>query len=90
MNLPDDRDAVTIARAIIGLAQNLDLHIVAEGIETDEHERFFKGWAVIQGRGICLVDRWGPQNSMNLSPKTKRLCQLPVDRRQADNIPLGS
>lgn len=54
MNLPDDRDAVTIARAIIGLAQNLDLHIVAEGIETDEHERFLQGLGCHTGQGYLF------------------------------------
>ncbi|MEK9722186.1 MAG: EAL domain-containing protein [Rhodospirillaceae bacterium] len=40
MNLPDDRDAVAIARAIVGMAKSLELHIVAEGIETDNQAAF--------------------------------------------------
>ncbi|MEQ9362131.1 MAG: EAL domain-containing protein, partial [Rhodospirillales bacterium] len=38
--LPDDRDASAVARAIISMAQNLNLHIIAEGIETENQVGF--------------------------------------------------
>ncbi len=34
MNLPGDKDAVAITRAVVSMSQQLGLHIVAEGIET--------------------------------------------------------
>jgi EAL domain-containing protein (putative c-di-GMP-specific phosphodiesterase class I) len=38
--VPEDKKFVTIARAIIDLAHNLDFKVVAEGIETDEQLEF--------------------------------------------------
>lgn len=54
LNLPDDRDAVTIASAIIGMAKGLDLHIVAEGIETRNQEGFLHAMGCHTGQGYLF------------------------------------
>jgi len=72
-NLPDDRDAVAIARAIISMAQHLGLHIVAEGVETERQVGFLHALGCHLGQGylfskpvpneefrrlICQHDMW--------------------------------
>lgn len=51
MNLPGDKDAVAIARAIVSMSQQLGLHIVAEGIETKEQGEFLYGLGCHVGQG---------------------------------------
>lgn len=51
MNLPDDKDAVAIARAIVSMSQQLGLHIVAEGIETQEQGDFLHALGCHVGQG---------------------------------------
>lgn len=48
LNNPDD---AAIARTIIGLGRSLNLHIIAEGVETKEHEAFLisEGCEEVQG-----------------------------------------
>ena len=41
-NIPEDKDDIAIAKAIISLAKSLDLQIVAEGPERGEHIEFLK------------------------------------------------
>ena len=41
-DLPDDEDDCSIARAIIALAHNLNLHVVAEGVETVAQRDFLQ------------------------------------------------
>jgi diguanylate cyclase (GGDEF)-like protein len=51
MDLPESRDDKAIVRAIIALADGLDLDLVAEGVETEQQLDFLKqnGCATIQG-----------------------------------------
>ncbi len=50
-DLPDDEEDVAITRAIIALAQNLNLDLIAEGVETEEQRDFLlkNGCHNIQG-----------------------------------------
>jgi diguanylate cyclase (GGDEF)-like protein/PAS domain S-box-containing protein len=42
-DLPDDNDGKAIVASIIGLATNLNLNVIAEGVETKEQMLFLKG-----------------------------------------------
>ena len=49
--LPDDEDDVAIAKTIIGLAQSMQLNLIAEGVETQGQKAFLvdHGCALVQG-----------------------------------------
>ena len=51
MNLPGDKDAVAITRAVVSMSQKLGLHIVAEGIETCKQGEFLHGLSCHVGQG---------------------------------------
>ncbi len=53
-DLPDDGDAVVVVRAIVGMAKQLDLHIVAEGIETERQMEFLHGLGCHTGQGYLF------------------------------------
>ncbi len=53
-NLPDDPNAVAIARAIISMAQNLGLNIVAEGVETERQVSFLHALGCHVGQGYLF------------------------------------
>lgn len=53
-NLPDDRDASAVARAIISMAQNLNLKIIAEGIETENQVGFLHALGCHVGQGYLF------------------------------------
>lgn len=53
-NLPNDSDAVGIAKAIVSMAQNLNLHIVAEGIETEGQVAFLHALGCQTGQGYLF------------------------------------
>jgi diguanylate cyclase (GGDEF)-like protein/PAS domain S-box-containing protein len=53
-DLPDDREAVVVVRAIVGMAKQLDLHIVAEGIETERQMEFLHGLGCHTGQGYLF------------------------------------
>jgi len=53
-NLPDDRDAATIARTIVSMAQQLNFAVVAEGIETESQMTFLNGLGCDIGQGYLF------------------------------------
>jgi diguanylate cyclase (GGDEF)-like protein len=54
MATTQDEDARTIVRAIIALAANLDLNVVAEGVETTEHLELLRSAGCPQVQGYLL------------------------------------
>jgi diguanylate cyclase (GGDEF)-like protein len=50
----EDQGARTIVRAIVALAANLDLNVVAEGVETTEHLEFLRAAGCPQVQGFLL------------------------------------
>jgi len=49
--LPDDQDAVTMAKAIVNMARNLGLKVIAEGIENERQGTFLHGLGSDIGQG---------------------------------------
>ncbi|MBL4691904.1 MAG: EAL domain-containing protein [Magnetovibrio sp.] len=49
--LPDDSDAVTMAKAIVNMARNLGLKVIAEGIENERQGTFLHGLGSDIGQG---------------------------------------
>ncbi|NQU61457.1 MAG: EAL domain-containing protein [Rhodospirillales bacterium] len=54
LNLPDDGDAAAIVRAIVSLAKNLNLNLVAEGVETDSQVSFLHALGCNVGQGYLF------------------------------------
>lgn len=53
-NIPHDADDVAIALAIINLAHNLDLEVVAEGVETEHQAHFLVKQGCDMLQGFCF------------------------------------
>ncbi|WP_249931238.1 EAL domain-containing protein [Ramlibacter sp. 2FC] len=53
-DVPATPHARTLARAIITLAHNLNLKVVAEGIETEEQQAFLRAHGCDEGQGYYL------------------------------------
>lgn len=54
MNLPDDKDAAALVRAIVSMAKQLGMVIVAEGIETESQETFLNALGCDMGQGYLF------------------------------------
>jgi diguanylate cyclase (GGDEF)-like protein/PAS domain S-box-containing protein len=65
--LPDDRDDAAITRSVIGLAHNLGLRVVAEGIETAEQATFLLGQNCDYGQGYGFA-RPQPADAVDWRP----------------------
>jgi len=52
--LPDNPDAVTMAKAIVNMAQNLGLKVIAEGVENERQSTFLHGLGSDIGQGYLF------------------------------------
>jgi diguanylate cyclase (GGDEF)-like protein len=64
MAITEDQDARTIVRAIVALAANLDMNVVAEGVETNEHLDLLRDAGCPQLQGF-LLGRPMPPNEID-------------------------
>jgi diguanylate cyclase (GGDEF)-like protein/PAS domain S-box-containing protein len=53
--LPENRGGIAIAEAIIAMAHRLDLHVMAEGIETSEQERILRDRGCDEAQGFLYA-----------------------------------
>jgi EAL domain-containing protein (putative c-di-GMP-specific phosphodiesterase class I) len=72
-NCANDRDAETIIRATLGMAHEMGMHVVAEGIETRGAEAMLKALGCVTGQGFrygrampssAIIARFSRQQSM--------------------------
>ncbi len=53
-NIPNNKDAVSIAKSVVAMGRNLGLHLIAEGIETAQQAEFLKGLWCEDGQGYLF------------------------------------
>ena len=75
-DIPDSQDDMEITSAVVAMAHNLKLKVVAEGIETPEQLAFLRRHRCDVGQGY-LFDR--PIPGRELSEKLRRYPRGPVD-----------
>jgi diguanylate cyclase (GGDEF)-like protein/PAS domain S-box-containing protein len=78
MNLSDNPQAVTIVRAVIGLARGLDLPVIAEGVETEDQLAFLtrEDCDEVQGYLIgrpCPIDHYAGLTDPSLAETQRTL-----------------
>ena len=74
-DVPGNADDATIVRAIAGLARNLGLRIVAEGVENPEQMRFLQEVGCDEGQGFLFAP---PMPADELERRFAHRCALPV------------
>ena len=72
-NLPDQKDAVAIVRAIISMAQNLDLKIIAEGVETENQVTFLHVLGCQTGQGHLFSKPVSAEDFVNLLTSSRKI-----------------
>ncbi len=64
-DLAGDSDNIAIVAAIISMAHDLDLKVVAEGVETELQLAFLSNLLCDEMQGICLVARFRRRKPVN-------------------------
>ena len=64
--LPGDPDDVSIARAVISMAHNLGLRVVAEGVEQEDQRQFLATHGCDQMQGYLLAQPLPPQDAARM------------------------
>ncbi len=77
-DLVDDPDDANIARAIIGLAHNLRLRVVAEGVETPLQQQFLVQSGCDEIQGYLTGRPMAPDKVVTLLRETQSLLPAPV------------
>ena len=72
-NLPNGKDAVAIVRAIISMAQNLDLKINAEGVETENQITFLHALGCQTGQGYLFSKPVSAQDFVKLLTRNRKV-----------------
>ena len=72
-NLPDPKEAVAIVRAIISMAQNLDLKIIAEGVETENQVTFLHALGCQTGQGYLFSKPVSAEDFVNLLTSSRKI-----------------
>jgi EAL domain-containing protein (putative c-di-GMP-specific phosphodiesterase class I) len=68
------RDANSeIVRAIVALAHNLHMEVIAEGIETEEQMNYLKGMRCEYGQGFHFSGPVGAESAKGLISRLRRL-----------------
>lgn len=52
--LPDEKDAVAVAKTVISLAEGLNLEVIAEGVETEAQREFLKAMGCEMAQGYLI------------------------------------
>ena len=75
-DIPDDQDDTAITRAIINMAKNLNMQVVAEGVETIEQWRFLEEHGCDQVQGYLLAK---PMAAEQVEPLLRKETLLPPE-----------
>ncbi len=61
-DLPGNAESAAIARAVLSMAESLQLGVVAEGIESDEQRSALVGWGCRYGQGFLIGRPMPPED----------------------------
>jgi len=86
-SLPDNADAVTMAKAIVNMARNLGLKVIAEGIENERQGTFLHGLGSDMGQGYLYSRPIPFEDFVKLAGGN--VTQFPTDLYKVDRKPLA-